>query len=65
MIYLGVGALMLVTAVVLFRLARPLPDGTPAAFLERSRMVGAYAVLLTALFGAGLAASVFGLISLF
>jgi hypothetical protein len=64
-IYLGVGALMLVIAVVLLRLARPLPDGTPVTFLEGKRMDGALALLITALFGIGLAASVFGLISLF
>ena len=66
MILLGVGAAMLLAAAILFKLALPQPNVAPATtFLGRTRLYGAYAIVLTALFGAGLVSSVFGLIYVF
>ena len=66
MIFLGSGAVMLVAAAILFKLALPQPGVAPAAtFLGRTGLYGAYAIFLTALFGAGLVSSVIGLIYLF
>ena len=66
MIYLGAGVLMLAAAVILFRLALPQTGVAPmTTFLARTRLHGAFAVFLTALFGAGCVSSAFGVIHFF
>ena len=63
MVYFLFGVALLVVAALLLWLGRP-TEGRSARFLERTKMHVPYILLLTALFGFGLAFTISGLADL-
>jgi hypothetical protein len=63
MVSLLSGLALLVTAVLLIRVAKPQPDGTPVAFLSRDSLATLYALFFTACIGMGIALTVNGILA--
>jgi hypothetical protein len=54
------GPVMLLAVVVMVRITRPNPDGSPVRFLARDGLATVYALLLTTFIGLGIGLTVSG-----
>jgi len=54
------GLLLVLAAILMLRIARPQPDGSPVRFLARDSLATAYALFVTAFIGLGIALTVNG-----
>jgi len=64
MTFLIVGLVLIALAFAMIRMARPQPNGHPAAFLEATGLIVPYVVAFTAAVGVGIAFTVAGIISI-